>query len=155
MKTLTPRQKDKLKSLQIARPISAEPDFEGDRELQTTTREKDLEGQLDYALEKLEELRENCRSIFYRNESEIERDIQDHVNTVMSQPQNLIQDYVNINYNRAFFRNEPDTQFKYRLVEALMEALQKRLNGYSNSLLQAILEEDSSVRGLMLSWIDD
>jgi len=136
--------------------VSPEPDATDIAQtVAPTTRNPNLE-ELTYLRGRVEFFRDFLRGMFYRSQEEIEIEIQQHVDKIMSVAYpNLVYGFIDQYYTYDWWRNEPDTNFKQQLAPALLRACRQRVPGFSNRILESIVDGDPETSYIMGSFVEE
>ena len=120
-----------------------------------TTRNPNLE-ELTYLRGRVEFFRDFLRGMFYRSQQEIDEEIQQHVDKIMGVAYpNLVYGFIDQYYTYDWWRNEPDTNFKQQLAPALLRACRQRVPGFSNRILESIVDNDPEASYIMGSFVEE
>lgn len=157
MKTLPIRKASRTQVRAIENPIDADLStlpVSVDAEIPKTPVQ--INAEVAYLKNRVEFFRNYLRDMFYRNQQEIDAEIQKHVDKVMSvSSPALVYGFIDYYYTYEWWRNEPDTNFKRQLAPALLAACKSRVPDFSNAVLEKIANGLPEASFILGSFIEE
>lgn len=139
-----------------AAPLTIGPEYRAENESSKQVSSLSDKLKIKQLEDNLENLRSRLRGIYYRNQNEIDKDLQIRTLQIENMKYvNYMRQFINEQYPYGFWVNEPDIQYKIQLAGALLDACKRRDPTFSHDILQGIADVSPVSPTLIKSWIEE